>query len=189
MRIEEKIELAKAIYDEYGEVLKSKYCEILRRLDQAIGRTWDYMRSTGITEICRRCAIETGSCCWRWIEDLYDVETLLINLLLNVELPRERYRENLCLFCGENGCKLRAREGICVTYLCERIDVDRIEFNSVCSVELGLMSLLKVRIRRFLDQRVPRSSSYIGFWRSHHPQALSFGRYTVFDDEGRSTLR
>ena len=189
MRIAEKIELAKAIYDDYGVMLRGKYAEILRRLDRAIERTWDYMRAKGIAETCRRCALETGSCCWRWVEDIYGIETLLINLLLGVELPKKRYRNDLCFFCGENGCKLKAREGICVTYLCERIDVDRIEFNSVCSVELGLLSLLKVRIKRFLDQRVPRSSSYIGFWRSHHPQDLSFGRYTVFDDEGRSTLR
>jgi len=126
------------------------------------------MRSVGITETCRICALETGSCCLRWVEDVYDVTTLLINILLGVKLPKSRYREELCYFVRENGCILKARESICVTYLCERIDVDRVEFNRIASADLGILSLLKVKIGRFLDQRVPRSSSGIRFWRSHH---------------------
>ncbi len=156
--MEEKIELAKVIYEDHGIVLKSRYEEILRRLDRAIERTRAYMREMGIVEACRLCAIETGSCCWRWVEDIYSVETLLINLLLDVELPKSRYREDLCFFCSENGCRLKAREGICVTYLCDRIDVDRVEFNRICSTELGLLSLLKVKMSSFL--RKTQSSSF-----------------------------
>jgi len=166
--VEDRIELAKDIYNRFGSELRRRYGKILNKLDKAIDETWRYMRSVGITEICRQCALETGSCCRRWIEDLYDEITLLINLLLGVDLPERRYKEDLCFFCGENGCRLRARESICVTYLCDRIDVDRTEFNKIASVELGYLSLLKVKIRRFIDQRVPRSSSGIRFWRSHH---------------------
>jgi len=157
--VEDRITLAKVIYNRFGDELKSRYNEILRKLDEAIDETWRYMRSTGITEICKQCALETGSCCRRWVEDLYDEIILVINLLLGVEFPKERFKEELCFFCGKNGCMLRAREGTCVTYLCDRIDVDRTEFNKVCSLELGYLSLLKVKIRRFIDQRVPRSSS------------------------------
>ncbi len=169
MRIEDRIELAKVIYSRFGDELRKRYGDILNKLDRAIDKTWNYMRSVGITEICRQCALETGSCCKRWVEDLYDEVTLLINLLLGVDLPKDRYREELCFFCGENGCRIRARENVCVTYLCDRIDVDRTEFNRVCSAELGYLSLLKVKITRFIDQKVPRSSSNIRFWRSHHP--------------------
>ena len=135
-----------------------EYEDKLRKLNEAIDATWKFMRSVGITEVCRLCALETGSCCKRWVEDIYDEVILLINLLLGVDLPKRRYRDDLCIFCGENGCMLRARESACVTYLCDRIDVDRIEFNKVASVELGHLSFLKVKIRRFIDQRVPRSS-------------------------------
>ncbi len=168
MRVEEKIYMAKIVFEHFGKYLEKRYSNIIERLDKAIDETWKHMRSVGITEICRQCALETGSCCWKWVEDIYGVPTLLINLLLGVELPKKRYRENLCFFCGENGCRIRAREGICVTYLCDRIKIDRVEFNRMASKELGYLSYLKVRIGRFLDQRVPRSSSGIGFWRSHH---------------------
>jgi len=88
---------------------------------------------------------------------LYDEVTLLINLLLDVDLPDRRYKEELCFFVGENGCT-------CVTYLCDKIDVDRAEFNRIASVELGYLSLLKVRI----------SSSIRGF-HDHHLASDSGG--------------
>ncbi len=166
--IEERIEIAEVLFECFGKYLRRKYLNLIERLDRAIDETWRYMRSVGITETCRMCALETGSCCWRWVEDLYDVPTLIVNLLLGVEFPKERYDERLCFFCGEKGCRIRAREGICVTYLCDKIEISRVEFNRVASKELGYLSYLKVRIGRFLDQRVPRSSSGIGFWRSHH---------------------
>ncbi len=156
--IERKISFAEKIYDLFGESLSRKWKDELHKLNEAIDGTWEFMRSVGITETCRRCALETGSCCKRWVEDVYDETTLVINLLLGVDLPKERYRDDLCFFCGENGCRLRAREGACVTYLCDKIDVDRVKFNRVASIELGYLSLLKVKIRRFVDQRVPRSS-------------------------------
>ncbi len=184
----ELVRFAKEMYEEHRMDLV-RFLPIVSKLERAIGRTQEYMISVGIKETCRICAMETGSCCKRGMERIYGVEILLINLLMGVELPERRYREDLCFFCGKNGCRLKAREGICVTYLCDRIDVDRTEFNKVCSLELGYLSLLKVKLRRFLDQRVPRSSSFVGFWRSHHPKPLSSGRYTFYDDEGRSTLR
>ncbi len=157
--IEERIEIAEVLFERFGDYLGRRYSDVIERLDEAIDRTKEYMRSVGITEICRQCALETGSCCWRWVEDVYEVPTLIVNMLLGVELPKERYREDLCFFCGEEGCRIKAREGICVTYLCDRIKIDRVEFNRVASKELGYLSYLKVRIGRFLDQRVPRSSS------------------------------
>ncbi len=166
--MKEKIEMAEIVFEYFGKYLERRYSNIIEKLDKAIDETWKHMRSVGITEICSICALETGSCCWRWVEDIYDVPTLLINLLLGVELPKERYDERLCFFCGKDGCRIRAREGICVTYLCEKIEIDRVEFNRIASKELGYLSYLKVRIGRFLDQRVPRSSSSVGFWQSHH---------------------
>jgi hypothetical protein len=116
------------------------------------------MRELGVTDICRQCALETGSCCKKGIEEVYDETTLLINLLLGVELPKERYKDDGCFFLGKNGCLLRAREGICVTYLCDRIlkhiGERKAELHKLAGKELGLLSVLKVKIRRFIDYKL-----------------------------------
>lgn len=156
MGVEKRIEKAKRIYDLYGKRLMEdeKIAELLRRLERAIERTWSYMREIGVTEVCRRCALEMGSCCKRWVEDEYGVDILLINLLMGVELPKERYREDLCFFCGENGCRLKAREVICVNFLCDRvlkrIGEKEIELQRIAGEELDICFMLQDEIKRKL---------------------------------------
>jgi len=170
-RIEHKIALAKYVYYEFGELLLNNLKDYLIKLDSAIESTWRCMRELGITDICRQCALETGSCCKRWIEDVYDETTLLVNLLLGVKLPEDRFKPDGCFFLGKGGCLLRARESICVTYLCDRIlntiGDKKMELYKLAGMELGLLSILKVKLKRFIDQRVPRSSQ-LRFWRYHH---------------------
>ena len=157
MDVVKRIEKAKRHYDMYGEKLKSdeRIVELLNRLERAIERTWKYMREIGVTEVCRRCALEMGSCCKRWVEDFYDVDILLINLLLGVKLPEKRYREDLCFFCGENGCRLKAREVICVNFLCdrvlERIGEKEIELQKIAGEELETCFILQDEIKRRLS--------------------------------------
>jgi hypothetical protein len=123
MDIEKKISKAERIYARFKDELLNddEIRTLLDKLNSAIESTWRFMRELGITEICKECALETGSCCKRWVEDRFDVATLLINLLLGVELPKKRYKEDGCFFVGEKGCRLKAREVICVTFLCDRI--------------------------------------------------------------------
>ncbi len=93
----------------------------LKELERAIEDTWSYMREIGVTEICRRCAVETGSCCKEWVEDEVDDVMIVMNLLMGVKIPEKRYREGFCYFLSENGCVLKVRPTICVNFLCEKI--------------------------------------------------------------------
>ncbi len=151
-----KIAFAESIYERVGAFIEKEVNVILSRFERAVERSWRYMEEAGIREICKRCAEETGSCCRREIEYLYGVDVILINLLLGLELPKKRYKDFLCIFCGRDGCLIKAREDVCVSYLCERIDVDRVEYMRACSEELGLLSKLRVKIGRILRSRLNR---------------------------------
>ena len=64
---------------------------------------------------------EGGSCCGAGLEDRYDGVTLLVNLLLGAELPARRPDPASCLFLGADGCRLLARDVICVNFICKKI--------------------------------------------------------------------
>ena len=156
MDIKQKIEKAERLYVRYKETLlnNTEINYLLEKLSKAIDSTWSYMRKVGITEICRECALETGSCCKRWVEDRFDEYTLLINLLLGVKLPKNRFREDSCFFLGPNGCLLKARDVICVTFLCDRIlkkigDKEK-EFQRIAGVELETQFILREKIIKLL---------------------------------------
>ncbi len=157
MGVEERIRRAEDLYRRYGDLLlrDGEIRELLTKLESAIDRTWNYMREIGVTDVCRVCAMETGSCCKRWVEEEYDEVVLLINLLLGVDLPEERYREDLCFFCRENGCVLKAREVICVTFLCDRvlkrIGRKEIELQEIAGEELETCFLLQETIKKKLS--------------------------------------
>lgn len=165
MDVVERIERAKRLFETYGEHLlrDEELSSLLRELSDAIEDTRDFMRRIGLTEICRRCAFEIGSCCKRWVEDEYDEIILLINLLMGVELPKKRYRENLCFFCGENGCRLKAREVICVNFLCDRAKEgigfeNEVELQRIEGRELELCFRAREKVRELLSRIEARSS-------------------------------
>lgn len=159
-----RIERAEELYKKYRYKLlqDDEIRNLLDKLNYAIERTWEYMRKVGVTEICRQCAMETGSCCKRWVEDKYDEYLLLINLLLGVELPKERYKEDGCFFVGPNGCRLRAREVICVSFLCDKIINEigkkEVELQTIAGNELETLFILKDRIKSKIEEL--RSSDY-----------------------------
>lgn len=93
----------------------------LKELEGAIERTWKYMRKIGVTDICKRCAEETGSCCREWVEDEVDEIILAMNMLMGVEIPERRFKDDRCYFLSEKGCVLKVRPTLCVNYLCEEI--------------------------------------------------------------------
>ncbi len=154
MSVEERIKRAEELYRKYGHVLlrDDEIRDLLSKLNFAIERTWDYMRKIGVTEVCRQCALETGSCCKRWVEDEHDEYILLINLLLGVKLPKKRYKEDGCFFVGENGCRIKAREVICVTFLCDRV-IKKIgekekELQRIAGEELEIGFVLQEKIKK-----------------------------------------
>ncbi len=158
MNVEERIWRAEELYRKYGKILlqDDEIRNLLNKLNFAIEKTWDFMRKIGVTEVCRQCALETGSCCKRWVENEHDEYILLINLLLGVKLPRERYKEDGCFFVGPNGCRIRAREVICVTFLCDRVkekigERNEIELQKIAGEELETCFILQEKIKRKLS--------------------------------------
>jgi hypothetical protein len=80
------------------------------------------MIASGLVKACRTCEEqEGGSCCGRGMEDHYDGVLLLVNLLLGAAIETEWRDAESCLFLGPTGCRLPARDHICVNYLCVKI--------------------------------------------------------------------
>ena len=78
------------------------------------------MLDLGTIKSCRICAERDGnSCCFDGAEEWYERRLLLMNLLLGVTLPLQREVHGGCWFLGQRGCKLIARFGQCVNYICQ----------------------------------------------------------------------
>jgi len=131
--------------------------QLLERLGAAIRRSRTAMVDAGVTAECACCDRQDGgSCCGAGLEKRYDGVMLLINLLLGVELPRERADPRSCLFLRGNGCVLTARDVICVNYLCRRI-TDKLDRSGTTMLaesegeELETLFRLHTRITRLLQ--------------------------------------
>lgn len=111
---------ARTLFCRHGKHLLavSEICRLLKRYDDAITHTQQTMGQIGVGERCAHCARETGSCCFQEVETWYDETLLLINLLLNTELPQDRVVTEQCFFLGNEGCRLRARYAFCLNYFC-----------------------------------------------------------------------
>ncbi len=118
--ITEKIAWAEEIYFRYGDIIleDDEVQRLLTVLNNSIDETYREMENAGTLEECTKCAQKTGSCCSRKIDRMYDKRTLLVNLLMGYEMPTEREIEDGCFFQGMKGCKIKAREIICVDYFC-----------------------------------------------------------------------
>jgi hypothetical protein len=122
--IEEKIARAEEFFRRFsGQLLKKKaIVELLNNVKTAIHAAQKEMTGAGIAEICRQCEEdEGGSCCGAGLENRYDWELLLINLLLGIDLPHKRHDAESCFFLGQTGCLLQARHVICINYVCKKI--------------------------------------------------------------------
>jgi hypothetical protein len=122
--IEEKIKEAQALYDFSKSSLQNDahIRRLLETLDQKVEASREAMRALGVTDACRQCEEEEGgSCCGVGIENHYTSLFLLINLLLGITLPDERTFPDSCYFLGSRGCYLKARDVLCVNYLCTKI--------------------------------------------------------------------
>jgi hypothetical protein len=92
---------------------------LLAELPARVAASRESMVAAGLVEDCRVCEEEEGgSCCGRGMEDHYDGVLLLINLMLGAVVEKEWRDEESCLFLGSAGCRLPARDHICVNYLC-----------------------------------------------------------------------
>lgn len=122
--IKEKIAWAKECMDAFGDVLTGDevIVSLCRELNAAIRDSHAAMIQLGIVEECRECEdVRGGSCCGLGLENYYSGNLLLINLLLGVDIPRERIDPRGCFFLGNRGCRLAVRDVICINYLCDEI--------------------------------------------------------------------
>ena len=124
-RTEERIAWAEECCRTLGsDLLKDAgFRRLLARLQAALDGSRAALRDTGIALECRRCEEEEGgSCCGAGLELHYDGPLLLINLLLQAELPPEPLKPGSCWFLGAAGCLLKARHTLCVNYLCRNLE-------------------------------------------------------------------
>jgi hypothetical protein len=129
---------------------------LLEEVRSAIQDSHSEMAQTGIGDACKDCEErQGGSCCGAGLENHYSGLLLLINLLLGVSLPKERYDPASCFFLGKEGCQLLARHVICINYLCKKI-TDQIDPHKIKAlreregVELEHLFLLKERLKKVL---------------------------------------
>ena len=158
--IEYKIALAYQLQTNFGhDLLQDKETRgQLLQLDQNIEATWNEMVSNGVVRECSDCAVKEGSCCGAGMENSYDEVLLLINLLIGRTLPSQAYDTTSCYLLGENGCLLRAREVICVNYLCQRISRSiqkekLIHLQKIAGEELNTLFMLEEDIKKGLKGR------------------------------------
>lgn len=123
--IDKKIKWAQKIMRACGPMILEDQ-EILHLIEtyrMSIKDTWSVMSNVGVTAICTDCAMnDGGSCCGAGIENRFDTTLLLINLLMGCTLPANRLDPTGCMFLGEKGCTIIARQLICVNYICQRLD-------------------------------------------------------------------
>ena len=122
--IQEKIEQAQDLFETCGDSLRENPSirTLLNKLQECIENTKGSMLKLGVVAECKHCEEqEGGSCCGTGIENKYDVELLLVNLLLEASLRNQQPSQNSCYFLGEKGCKLTARHVLCVNYMCQKL--------------------------------------------------------------------
>ncbi|HDM10054.1 MAG TPA: hypothetical protein ENF92_06010 [Desulfobacteraceae bacterium] len=158
--IEERIAWAENQFSSCKELCfaDSKLSELLRLFRGARTLSQSQMERCGIVEICRRCEMEGGgSCCGAGIEDRYDEWLLLVNLLLGVKLPRQRWKDDSCFFLGPEGCKLVARHAICINYLCKEV-IDQVDAEQIARLrekegeELELLFFICERVKKIVKE-------------------------------------
>ena len=156
--IYEKIEQALDLFETCGDSLRqnSSIRTLLNKLQECIENTKDSMLKLGVVAECKHCEEqEGGSCCGTGIENKYDVELLLVNLLFEASLRDQQSSQNSCYFLGEKGCKLTARHVLCVNYICEKLQKklnrdELIELQTCAGEELDTLFFLHEAIKKHI---------------------------------------
>ena len=156
--IQEKIEQAQDLFETCGDSLRQNPSigTLLNKLQECIENTQDTMLKLGVVAECKHCEEqEGGSCCGTGIENKYDVELLLANLLLEASLRDQQFSQNSCYFLGEKGCRLTARHVLCVNYICEKLQKkltreQLIELQTCAGEELDTLFFLHETIKKHI---------------------------------------
>jgi hypothetical protein len=160
LKIAEKIKTARDLYDKWSAELTSDHLisSQLRELSARTEASRLASLRSGVAEACRRCdENEGGSCCGAGIENRYTPEMLLINLILEADLPESRSSEKNCYFLHSRGCVLPARDILCINYLCSRLQRE-IPHQAILSLqdttgrEMEAVFILHNTIRNFIKK-------------------------------------
>ena len=90
----EEIKKARDLYSVYGNrILEDSHCSgLLVEYQRAIKDSWQIMKASGVIDLCSACADKkTGGCCYYGVETWYSSTVLLINILLDVEIPSHAF--------------------------------------------------------------------------------------------------
>lgn len=112
------------LYDEIGAdiLADGAIARALERYRSAIHDTRAAFARAGVFDACSACAARIfGGCCFPDMEWNYTVVHLLINRLLGCELPTRHAYDDQCLFLGDKGCLLTAKNHFCLNYFCQDI--------------------------------------------------------------------
>jgi len=158
--IKKKVAWAEKYYQKKKDQLikDEKIVDLLARYRNAALVSHGEMDRTGMVNECKDCEDrEGGSCCGAGLEDRYNGILLLINLLLNRKLPKQRHDSLSCFFLGKGGCLLLARHVICVNYICskitEKIDPAKLAvLREKEGIELESLFLLHERVKELLTR-------------------------------------
>ena len=156
--ITDKIRWAKNCYMVNKELFQSDnfISNHLIQLKKTVQISRFEMAEIGMLDECRSCAEKKGgSCCGSGIENRYSGTLILINLMLNCDIPENRIDPRDCFFLGKTGCTLLARHEICVNYVCKEINarVAPAEFTKLREnegIELEIIFLLNEKIKKIL---------------------------------------
>jgi len=156
--IKQKIQWAQEIFEERKmELLDSEIRGLIEELSDCIATTRVAMAELGLIRVCSKCAEKIGSCCGIGIEDRLDKYVFLINKLMGVELPFERELDG-CFFLGPDGCKLKAKEVLCINYLCNKV-YEEIELGNI--IKLQNIAGKELDVLFMLIERVKNKMNYI----------------------------
>ena len=129
-----------------GAGMENSYDEVLLLINLLLGRA---LRSQASVEEASRYVIA------RSVSDKAILEDTIASPSARNDKKGEAYDTTSCYLLGENGCLLRAREVICVNYLCGRIskNIEKeklIHLQRIAGNELNSLFLLEQYIKKRL---------------------------------------
>ena len=122
--VSREISQAKQVYADLGaEILdQAELAELLAKFKDQILGTNRLFQELDVSADCAACCDrEKGPCCFDGAQGWYDLRLLLINLLLGVEVPDSPELVDDCWFNSPTGCKLLAKDSICLNFFCPDI--------------------------------------------------------------------
>jgi hypothetical protein len=115
---------AKEAYAKFGGQIAAhpELAGLLTKFGEQIDATNQLFKDLEVAADCAACCDrEKGPCCFDGAQGWYDLRLLLINLLLGVEVPDRPELVDDCWFNSPTGCKLLAKDSICLNFFCPEI--------------------------------------------------------------------